>query len=121
MYATTGREFVAATRSRRRKAASAAREMLRCRREARRTGNTPLAGLATEYASRIIHSAPERLSTRRDIVRHARAVHTWAVATNRHTHWESLWCGQQDGLGDRLDGAHELAHGLMAYARTLPR
>jgi hypothetical protein len=72
-----------------------------------------------DAALRLIDRAPVRLASRRDLIRHARYLRQHVRHVNAHTDWDALWCGQQDALGDRLDGYMREAAALRAYARTL--
>lgn len=70
-------------------------------------------------AHRAIAQAPARLASRRDMVRRARTLRAWANHVDQVTDWNSLWCGEQDGLCDRLDAARQEAAELRTYARYL--
>lgn len=72
-----------------------------------------------EQARGLSYGAMPRLASRRDIVRHARSLRQWASDVRNNTDWDSMWCGQQDALCDRLAAARQDARALRAYARSL--
>lgn len=87
-------------------------------------GLTPKAQVAIRQWSReqargMSYRSMPRLASRRDIVRHARSLRQWASDVRDNTDWDSMWCGQQDALCDKLDAARQDARALRAYARSL--
>lgn len=101
----------------RRKTAEQVRELRLALRAARAQGWSEMEKHALNEIERLLWKAPPALNTRARIVRHARALHSWAVRTNRHAGWDAMWCGEQDALGEQLDNAHREAHDLIVLAR----